>query len=179
LDNSASDRFFSIRDQPVFNPLSQAQCNAYSVIEDGDLIEVAGDYGAVVPAGGDGWKFALPPNEKALSDSLTFDNAIYFASFEPQKSSSDPCQAGHSINRVYIMNVAKGIRCLAVWNVSIQTSSIRRFEPISTGRSRLAVFRPNLEFVTCVRATQSPLRITSFQGFQTLVKTSREENQDD
>ncbi|MCH9696159.1 MAG: PQQ-binding-like beta-propeller repeat protein [Gammaproteobacteria bacterium] len=108
LDNSASDRFYSIRDPHIFNALTQAQYNSYDIVEDGDLVDVSGKLGTVIPAAGDGWKFSLPPNEKILSDSQTFDNSVYFVSFEPRTNSEDPCQAGLAANRLYRVNVVNG-----------------------------------------------------------------------
>ncbi len=108
LDNSAEDRFYSIRDGDLFNDLTQAQYNSYPIIEDDDLYEVAGTYGTVIPPGGKGWKLTLPANEKVLSDSQTFDNAVYFVTMEPTVNSEDPCQAGLSINRLYRVDIVNG-----------------------------------------------------------------------
>ncbi len=108
LDNSATDRFYSLRDEHVFNALTQAQYNSYPIIEDADLMEVSGQYGTVIPAGGAGWKLTLPSGEKVLSDSRTFDDKIYFVTMEPATDSDDPCQAGLSINRLYRVSVNNG-----------------------------------------------------------------------
>ena len=61
-----------------------------------------------MPADSVGWKFTLPPNEKVLSDSRTFDNAVYFVTMEPTVNSTDPCQAGLSVNRLYRVDVVNG-----------------------------------------------------------------------
>ncbi|MEM8817226.1 MAG: PilC/PilY family type IV pilus protein, partial [Pseudomonadota bacterium] len=108
LDNSAADRFYSLRDANVFNKLSQDEYNTYPVVKESDLIDVAGTVGAVVPAGGDGWMFTLPPYEKVLSAARTFDNQVYFVTFEPRVNADDPCQAGLSQNRLYRVNVVNG-----------------------------------------------------------------------
>jgi len=108
LDNSANDRFFSIRDPDLFTSLTQAQYDSYSVIKDSDLVEVSGEYGTVISAGSDGWRFTLPPNEKVLSDARTFDNSVYFVTMEPTVNSEDPCQAGLSVNRLYRLDVVNG-----------------------------------------------------------------------
>ncbi len=108
LDNSAGDTFYSLRDPNVFSRMTQAAYNSYTPIEHDDLVEVAGKFDTVIPVGGKGWKLTLPPNEKILSDSQTFDNSVYFVSFEPTVSSSDPCQAGLSVNRLYRVSVANG-----------------------------------------------------------------------
>ncbi|MDJ0712274.1 MAG: PilC/PilY family type IV pilus protein [Woeseiaceae bacterium] len=108
LDNSASDRFYSIRDPQVFTSLSQSEYDNYSIITESDLIDVAGQLNTVIPANGDGWMMTLPANEKVLSDAQTFDNSVYFVSFQPQVNSADPCQAGLSLNRLYRMSIVNG-----------------------------------------------------------------------
>ncbi len=108
LDNSATDRFYSLRDPNLFTPLTQTQYNNYPIITDSDLIDVAGQLDTVIPADGDGWMMTLPANEKVLSDAQTFDNSVYFVSFEPQVNSADPCQAGLSLNRLYRMDIVNG-----------------------------------------------------------------------
>jgi type IV pilus assembly protein PilY1 len=108
LDNSAQDRFYSVRDKDVFNALTQAQYNTYPIVKDGDLIEISGQYGTVIPANGRGWKFTLGAAEKVLSDSRTFDDNIYFVTMEPAINADDPCQAGVSINRLYRVSVQNG-----------------------------------------------------------------------
>jgi len=108
LDNSADDRFYSLRDKDVFNALTQAQYNAYSIVKDADLIEISGKYGTVIAAGEKGWKLTLPSSEKVLSDSATFDDNIYFVTMEPAIDADDPCQAGLSINRLYRVSVQNG-----------------------------------------------------------------------
>jgi len=108
LDNSAADRFYSIRDPNVFSRLTQQQYNNYPIVKDSDLIDVAGTVGTEIPREGAGWKFTLPPTEKVLSAARTFDNEVYFVSFEPRVSSEDPCRAGLSQNRLYRVSVVNG-----------------------------------------------------------------------
>ena len=108
LDNSASDRFYSMRDPDVFNSLSQAQYNSYAIVEDDDLVDVSGKYDTIIPATGRGWKLVLPPEQKVLSDSRTFNDLIYFVSLQPEIDASDPCRAGLSTNRLYRVAVDNG-----------------------------------------------------------------------
>ncbi len=114
LDNSASDRFYSLRDPNVFSPLSQAQYDSYPVAKDGDMVEVAGQVDTIVPATASGWKYTLPASQKILSTSRTFNDAVYFVSFEPKVDSDDPCQAGLSLNRLYRVHVANGDPIVAI-----------------------------------------------------------------
>ena len=108
LDNSAADRFYSLRDANIFTKLSQTEYNNYDIVTESDLIDVAGKMGTVVPKGGDGWMFTLPPTEKVLSTARVFDNEVYFVSFEPTSDSDDPCKAGLSQNRLYRVSVLNG-----------------------------------------------------------------------
>ena len=108
LNSGASDALYSLRDPQVFAQLTQSQYDVYPIIKHDDLIDVAGKYGTTIPQNSPGWKFTLPPGEMVLSDARTFDNAIYFVTFEASANSIDPCQAGLSVNRVYRMDVANG-----------------------------------------------------------------------
>jgi type IV pilus assembly protein PilY1 len=113
LDNSASDTFYSVRDPDVFKVLSQSDFDGYDVITNTDLIEVAGQADTIIPSGSDGWKLTLPASEKVLATSRTFNDSVYFVSFEAQIDSSDPCKAGQSLNRLYRVNVSNGNPVLA------------------------------------------------------------------
>jgi type IV pilus assembly protein PilY1 len=108
LEETVTDRFYSLRDPNLFNPLTQSQYDSYSIIEDDDLTEVAGAYGTSIPLNSGGWKLTLPANEKVLSDSQTFDNSVYFVTLEPTVDSTDPCQAGISVNRLYRLDIVNG-----------------------------------------------------------------------
>lgn len=108
LDKRNEDRFYSIRDSDVFLPLTQTQYDQYPVIDDSMLVEVSGKLNVVLNPGDRGWQFTLPAGEKILSDSQTFDNSVFFVSFEPQASTTDPCQAGLSLNRLYRVSVING-----------------------------------------------------------------------
>ncbi len=108
LDKAANDRFYSLRDNQVFTKLSQAAYDAYPIAYDSDLIEVSGRINVVLSESDRGWKFTLPANESILAESRTFDDTVYFVSFEPDIASADPCQAGLSINRLYRVSIGNG-----------------------------------------------------------------------
>jgi type IV pilus assembly protein PilY1 len=114
LDKTTNDRFYSMRDPDIFNRLTQTQYNNYSVIEDADLVEVQGDFGTVISTSDRGWKLTIPGDEKVLASSRTFDDTIYFVTFEPEVSSTDPCTAGQSVNRLYAVNVENGDAVVAL-----------------------------------------------------------------
>jgi type IV pilus assembly protein PilY1 len=108
LSNAAQDRFYSLRDYSVFRDLTQAQYDSYPIATDADMAEVSGQLNTIVPPSKRGWKFTVSPGEKILSDSATFNNSIYFVTFEPQVASADPCQAGLSVNRLYRVAAVNG-----------------------------------------------------------------------
>ncbi len=114
LDKTTNDRFYSMRDPDIFNRLSQTYYDNYPVIKDADLVEVQGDYGTVITASDRGWKLTIPANEKVLASSRTFNDTIYFVSFEPSVTSLDPCTAGQSVNRLYAVNVENGDAVVAL-----------------------------------------------------------------
>lgn len=114
LDGSAEDRFYSLRDKDVFNSLTQTQYNSYTLATDADMVEVSGKFDTEITTAYRGWKFTLPAGEKVLSDSQTFDDSVFFVSFEPDVASDDPCQAGLSVNRLYRVTVTNGDPAVAL-----------------------------------------------------------------
>ena len=108
FDLSAADRFFSIRDDKPFTPLSQAAYDSYDIVTDADLVEVSGQTQVVVTANDRGWKFTLPANEKILADSLTFDDQVLFVAFTPDTDASVTCAAGRGTNFLYRMSAING-----------------------------------------------------------------------
>ncbi len=96
LDNSASDRFYSVRDKNVFNQLTQAAYDSFTVITESDLVEVSGQLRTqVIDPNKKGWKFTLPANQKVIADSVTFDDSIFFVAFSPESNLADVCQPQH------------------------------------------------------------------------------------
>ena len=108
FDLGAADRFFSLRDADVFNPLSQATYDSYPIITDADLVEVSGQTQTVITSSDRGWKFTLPNNEKILADSLTFSDQVLFVSFTPDTDASVTCAAGRGTNFLYRMSAING-----------------------------------------------------------------------
>jgi type IV pilus assembly protein PilY1 len=108
LDESAEDRFFSVRDPDVFNQLTQADYDNYDIVKDADLVEVSGSVRTVIGPTDRGWKFTLPPNQKVLADSLTFNDIVSFVSFAPEENGSDPCAPSLGKNFLYRVHVENG-----------------------------------------------------------------------
>lgn len=108
LDNSATDRFYSVRDPDVFNQLSQAAYDSYDIVTDADLVEVSGQVRTVIDPTDRGWKFTLPANQKVISDSTTFDNSVFFVAFSPEANTADVCQPSLGKNFLYRVDVENG-----------------------------------------------------------------------
>lgn len=108
LDNNISDRFYSVRDPAVFNRLAQADYDTYDVVTDGDLVEVSGNVRVVVDPSERGWKFTMPPNQKVITNSVTFDDRIFFVGFSPEANLADACQPSNGRNFLYEVSVVNG-----------------------------------------------------------------------
>ncbi|MDH3532232.1 MAG: PilC/PilY family type IV pilus protein [Gammaproteobacteria bacterium] len=108
FDLSAADRFFSVRDGDVFKQLPQAAYDGYSIVTDADLVEVSGKTLTVITSNDRGWKFTLPANQKIVSDSLTFDDQIFFVAFSPDSVAAESCSAGEGSNFLYRVSAING-----------------------------------------------------------------------
>ncbi|MEO1201354.1 MAG: hypothetical protein AAFX10_01515 [Pseudomonadota bacterium] len=108
LDSSATDRFYSLRDGAVFDRLTQDQYNNFDIITDSDLVEVSGQVQTIVGEADRGWKFTLPPDEKVLTDSVTFNNELFFVSYSPNTNSPPGCSVAQGRNTLYRMSIING-----------------------------------------------------------------------
>ena len=108
LDNTVNDRFFSIRDRDVFNPLSQNDYNSYAIVTVEDLIEVAGTVGTAIDKSKRGWQLTLPASQKVLATSTTFNNEVFFVAFSPDNAAAASCSAGLGRNFLYRVSVING-----------------------------------------------------------------------
>jgi len=108
FDLSAGDRFFSIRDGDVFNQLSQPEYDGYDIVTDLDLVEVSGRKQVILQSTDRGWKFTLPPEQKVLADSITFNDEIFFVAFSPDVGAGINCAAGAGANFLYRVSVVNG-----------------------------------------------------------------------
>jgi type IV pilus assembly protein PilY1 len=88
--------------------LTQTEYDNYSIATDASLVEVAGQTGTAIAATDRGWKFTLPPNQKVLSDSLTFDNSVFFVAFSPENDTNISCTAGRGTNFLYQVDIVNG-----------------------------------------------------------------------
>ncbi|MGI9236865.1 MAG: pilus assembly protein, partial [Woeseiaceae bacterium] len=108
FDLAASDRFYSLRDPDVFEKLPQSAYDTYSITNESQLVEVSGKKQVVITASDRGWKFTIPTNQKVLSDSLTFNDEVFFVAFSPDSNAAATCAAGKGTNFLYRMNIING-----------------------------------------------------------------------
>ncbi len=90
--------------------MNQADYNALSLapITESNLVEVSGSVRTQLNAGDKGWMFTLPFNQKVLSDSVTFNDSIFFVAFSPEINLANSCAAGAGTNFLYEVNVLNG-----------------------------------------------------------------------
>ena len=110
LDIRNTDRFYSIRDENVFNNLTQDEFESLTPITEADLVDVSGSFGATIGAENAGWMFTLPDNQMVLTDSTTFDNEVFFVAFSPDADNveAETCAAGVGRNFLYRVSVING-----------------------------------------------------------------------
>lgn len=106
------------------HPLQATPTDSFYILKDYDIETVPRNYTALTPEHlatigtpstyekrRQGWQYQLTgQSEKVLSKALTTNGSIYFTSFEPAISGSDPtsCQAGAGTARGYILNLTGG-----------------------------------------------------------------------
>ena len=133
LDITNDDRFYSLRDEYVFNKLTQAQYDSYDIIKDGDLVEVSGTVGTVVTANDRGWKFTLPDDQMVLANSTTFNNEVFFVAFSPDAAAASSCAAGRGRNFLYRVSVVNGDPIANLDNVVSGTEDQLRVQDLAQG----------------------------------------------
>jgi len=107
LTNTPVERFYSLRDPDIFNPLTQDDYNNYDVITEATLVDVQGQVRTQIDASKDGWMLTLPEDQKVLEESVTFNNEVFFVGFSPGGASAD-CSAGVGNNFLYRVSIING-----------------------------------------------------------------------
>ncbi|MCH9696161.1 MAG: PQQ-binding-like beta-propeller repeat protein [Gammaproteobacteria bacterium] len=108
LDTSATDAYYSLRDPNVFAKLTQAQYNTYNIALDANMAEVTGQVNTSIGPNHRGWKLTVPAGQMILSSSATFDNSVFFISYEPDVTGATTCLARPGRNYLYQVDVANG-----------------------------------------------------------------------
>jgi len=108
LDDSNTDRFYSIRDRNVFNTLTQSEYDSFTPITEADLVEVSGQAGTLIGQDKAGWMFTLPADQKVFSNSVTFNNEVFFVAFSADTAGAAVCSAGLGRNFLYRVAVLNG-----------------------------------------------------------------------
>jgi type IV pilus assembly protein PilY1 len=125
LDQSAQDRFYSIRDTVgPFTTQTQAAFDTRTLsalVRDAEisspqsLVDITGTITPTIPAGSVGWQLDLNlyggwSGEKVLSQASTYNDAVIFTTYTPTSVvPADPCAGvGTGTNRVYLVSVFDG-----------------------------------------------------------------------
>jgi len=133
LDTTNADRFYSIRDKDIFNKLSQADYNGYSIVTEANLVEVSGTVGTTIGPNDRGWKFTLPSDQMILADSTTFDNEVFFVAFSPDAAAAASCAAGRGRNFLYRVSVTNGDPITNIDTVVAGTEDQLRVQDLAQG----------------------------------------------
>jgi type IV pilus assembly protein PilY1 len=107
LDTATNEEFYSLRDFNVFDALDS---DAYDdPITRADLTDITSDTTPTLAFDPAGWRLTLDqsPGEKVVSESITFQNTLYFTSFSPG-GNGDACVAAGGLNRLYKISVVDG-----------------------------------------------------------------------
>lgn len=115
LDQTAHERFYSVRDFRPFSAMTQDEYNGLRVLQDSDLMDVTNDMAPALTSASPGWKITLNQpggtwrGEKSLGQATTVNNHIAFTTYTPNtEPSSDPCAPTLGKNRAYAVNVRDG-----------------------------------------------------------------------
>ncbi len=159
LDNINTDRFYSVRDPDVFKKLTQNDYNNYSIVTEANLVEVSGTKQTQLGINDKGWQFTLPYNQKVLSDSITFNDSVYFVAFSPEVNLSNTCAAGAGTNYLYRVNVENGDPVVNNLNALLPgTEDLARRSTLQQGgiAPSPTILFPSPDSTTCTGAACSP-----------------------
>ena len=108
LDQSATDRFYSLRDPDIFNSLSQTDYDNYVPLTESDLVDVSGQVDVTIMETDSGWMLTLPDNQMVLADSVTFNDEVFFVSFSPDTTGAAACNVGQGTNYLWRISILNG-----------------------------------------------------------------------
>jgi type IV pilus assembly protein PilY1 len=114
LGTATQDRFYALRDYNGQTKLTQTTYDTQTIITEASLTDVTDNISANVPQGSgyNGWKFELRKNggwtgEKVLAEARTFNNQVFFTTFQPSASGTS-CEPQLGKNRLYVMSLFNG-----------------------------------------------------------------------
>ncbi|HET6630762.1 MAG TPA: PilC/PilY family type IV pilus protein [Woeseiaceae bacterium] len=108
LNTAATDMFFSVRDEAVFNQLTEDDYANYDVANIDDLVMITPGTPATIGPEKRGWAYELPAQQAILADSLTFADSLFIVAFRPDVNTNNPCNPSAGVNLLYQVDVANG-----------------------------------------------------------------------
>jgi type IV pilus assembly protein PilY1 len=116
-DKTTTNRFFSFRDYNIFPPIASDKyltdcstetvpCHQVITADDARLVDVTSDLAPTIGSSSAGWYLTLSETgEKALAESRTFNNAVYFTTYTPrEKDGGLVCGLSVGVSKLYVVS---------------------------------------------------------------------------
>jgi type IV pilus assembly protein PilY1 len=116
-DTTTQDRFYSLRDYYVFTPIEsdnyktdctseQDPCHTIITAADSRMANATSTISPTLTTSSVGWYMNLATDgEKALAESRTFQNAVYFTTYVPrQRTTQVECGIAIGLSQLYVVN---------------------------------------------------------------------------
>ena len=131
-DTSVDNRFFSLRDYNIFNAVpsdkylsdcsseTTGPCHQVITADDSRLTDVTTDLNATLGPSTVGWYMDLvEQGEKALAESRTFQNAVYFTTYVPrERNQSVTCGIAVGVSKLFVVSA---INADPIFNLDLAT----------------------------------------------------------
>jgi type IV pilus assembly protein PilY1 len=167
VSNTAVDnRFFSLRDYNIFNAVPSDKylsdcsseitgpCHQVITADDSRLTNLTTDLNATLGASTVGWYLNLvEQGEKALAESRTFQNAVYFTTYVPrERNQSVTCGIAVGVSKLFVVSA---INADPIFNFDLATEGVTALTDRSKDLAQGAI-APEVVFVFPTPENQVP-----------------------
>jgi type IV pilus assembly protein PilY1 len=114
LNTGIQDRFYGLRDYNVSHTMTQAEYNAWSIVQDANMTDITDTVTPTIASGSPGWKLRLDQNggwvgEKVLGAATTLSGRVLFTTYAPATGAAmTDCVPNTGTNRAYAVDVSDG-----------------------------------------------------------------------
>jgi len=131
-DKTVQNRFFSLRDYNIFTPVPKDKylsdcssetgpCHQIITADDSRMVNVTTDLNPTLPVNTVGWYMNLvEPGEKALAESRTFQNSVYFTTYTPrQRNRTIECGLAVGVSKLFVVSA---VNANPIFNYDLATT---------------------------------------------------------